>query len=449
MGNNKITINADDRKISVQSPGPRGPQGLPGTGGGLQPGDNVSELVNDAGYSVFDTFIIVKTSSDFGIIDSTKVYYIDGIIDMGSTSVEVPAGGINMIGSTFDVSQLVSSENNYTMFYSAVGGCGNILAQDIAFEASGTSSQVWNLTSATGFEAFEFSQVNYNNCTKIGVIDNFRQGLETGTGRFGGTPELELKGTWLGGFFIDTSIVRSIDDGAYSLYKAGAGFTMNSRFRSNQNTDLPANVSFIDFSPSNFPNPGTVQLTNMELTRNGVYNADDLNLTPNLDHGDLACYWKGNNGLPNTYVGGTTSVISEELTTVAAGSTWYTLKGVFLGTGLQHFSSSTDGKLTHLGNSPREFEFTADIILDSNPNNELSVRWQKWDDSAGVFSPLDYTIRTRQVNNLIGGRDVAFFTMIFGGVLDQNDYIQLQVRNNSGNNNVTMDTDSFFRIQER
>lgn len=77
------------------------------------------------------------------------------------------------------------------------------------------------------------------------------------------------------------------------------------------------------------------------------------------------------------------------------------------------------------------------------------MRWQRWDDSASAFIPLDYTIRTRQVNNLVGGRDVAFFTMIFGGILDKNDYIQLQVRNNTGANDVTMELDSFFRIQER
>ena len=187
----------------------------------------------------------------------------------------------------------------------------------------------------------------------------------------------------------------------------------------------------------------------MELTRSGVYNADYSNLTPNVSKSDLCSYWKNNNGLPNTYIGGTTTITSEELTVIGAGSTWYTLEGIFTGTGLEHFTASADGKLTHTGNSPREFEFTADLTLESTSNNVLSVRWMKWDDSISTLTPLDYTIRTRQVNALVGGRDVAFFTMIFGGVLDQNDYIQLQVRNDSGNNNVTMETDSFFRIQER
>ena len=213
-----------------------------------------------------ESLIRVKVASDFGVIDSTKVYLIDGIVDMTGVSIEVPAGGINMIGYTFDVSQLVSADNSYDMFYSAVGGCGNVLAQNIGFTASGTGSQVFNLTSLTGFEAFEFDRVNWNDCTKIATLDNFRQGLETGTGRFGGTPVIELVGTWLGGYFIDTSIVRSLTDGAYSLYEAGAGFLMSSRFRSNQNIDLPASASFFDFAPANFVNPSTVQLDGCIMT---------------------------------------------------------------------------------------------------------------------------------------------------------------------------------------
>ena len=163
----------------------------------------------------------------------------------------------------------------------------------------------------------------------------------------------------------------------------------------------------------------------------------------------MPCYWKGNNGLPNTFVGATTSVTSEELTTVSAGSTWYTLEGIFTGTGLEHFTASADGKLTHLGVNPREFEITSSLILESTQNNDLSIRFVKWDDSLGSITNLDYTIQTRQVNAFVSGRDVAFFTVINGLIMDQNDYIQLQVRNNSGNSDITAEVGSFFRIQER
>jgi len=54
--------------------------------------------------------VVVTQASDFsGTLDSTKQYFIDGIIDMGSQSIEVPAGGLTITGYSFDLSKLISS----------------------------------------------------------------------------------------------------------------------------------------------------------------------------------------------------------------------------------------------------------------------------------------------------------------------------------------------------
>lgn len=393
-----------------------------------------------------------KDSTLGSIIDSTKEYFLDGIIDMGATQITVPPSGIEIKGFSFDTSGLYSDEDNYTMFISESIeiGSGNVLLTDFYIEVIGSASKVYELYDATGFNAFELTRVNYIDCTGLGNLYDYRQGLESGTGRFGGSPSLTLNGLWRGGFRITTSIARSLSGTMTDpLFKEGLIFQMNSRFLTDMNCDLPTLAAFLDFDAANFPNSGTLQLQGMELTRDGTYNADDTNLTPNISSSDLSCYWKANNGLPNTYVGGTISITSEELTSIAAGSTWYTLEGIFSGTGLQHFTASADGKLTHDGNSPREFEITSNLVIEGNQNSELSVRFVKWDDSDSALEPLDYTTQTRQVNSLVGGRDVAFFTILVGGILDSNDYLQLQVRNNSGNQNVTAESGSFFRIQER
>lgn len=410
-----------------------------------------------AGYGIEgqipSSIVIVDEASDLaGVLDSTKAYVLDGIIDMGTQSITVPTGGLTILGQSFDISGLTSSEDNYILFVSesiAIGS-GNLLMADIDLSVTGTSSKVYELYDATGFNAIEMARVNYTDCTSLGDLYDYRQGLESGTGRFGGTPNLTLHGLWRGGFRITTSIVRSLDAGMTgALFQSGDLFQMNSRFLSDINCDLPASAALHDFAPVDFPNPGTVQLGGCEITRDGVYDAEDANLTPNMDRGDLSAYWKRNNGLPNTFVGATTSITSEELTTISAGSTYYDLEGIFTGTGLEHFSASADGKLTHLGNSPREFEITSNLVLESQQNNQLTVRFRKWDDSASAFVNLDYTQQTRQVNNLSGARDVAYFTLLVGVTLDQNDYLQLQVRNNSGNANVTAELSSFYRIQER
>lgn len=396
----------------------------------------------------FSNQVTVKTASDLaGTLDSTKEYFIDGVIDMGSQSIEVPSGGLNFSGYNFNVSKLISSEPNYTMFTSPAGGSGDLVAQDYAIEVTGTNSKVYEINDATGLNALELARINYNNCTSLGVISGYRQGLESGTGRFGGTPELTLAGTWLGGYFIESSIVRGLTDGAYSLYKAGAGFSMASRFRSNQNLDLNTSVAFVDFAPTNFPNPNTLQLDSCIITRNGVFSATDGTITPNISKDDVQSSFRGNTGLLNTYVGGKLKVTSTVATSINAGSTYYTLNANWLAQDMTHYDSPSAGQLRHLGVNPIEFRVQADFTVECTPNDVLAVRIRVWRDATSSF--LEFQPQLRQVHSFIGGRDVAFFTIFTSIRLDQNDYIYFQIANNTGANDATLEVDSFYLIEER
>lgn len=385
-----------------------------------------------------------------GVIDSTKPYILEEIIDLTGlgVSIEVPSTGMTLIGYSFDLSGIKCSDIGYTLFTSPVGGSGNFLDFDLFYEIDGAGSQVRDIVSATNFDAIESSRINYNNCTSIGTIDGYRQGLETGTGRFGGTPELILKGLWSGGYFTDVSIVRGLTDGAYSLYKAGVGFLMSSRFRTNQNIDLPANVSFFDFAPVNFVNPSTLVVNGAIISRNGIFNSSDANITPNVDKGDLVCHWKGNNGMGNTFEGGSLGVSVEQETVISVQGDFYDIVAASWATlDLQHFDSPSNGQLRHLGNTPREFKVSADLTIDGGSNNVLTVRVLKYDASdVGFVTVLD---QRRQVNALVGGRDVAFFNININTELDQNDYIVLQVANLSGTTNVTAEIDSYYIVEER
>lgn len=383
-------------------------------------------------------------------IDSTKVYLIDGVIDFTGTglNIEVPADGINIIGSTFNVSGLKCTDAGYTLYTSPVGGSGDVLRERLFVEISGVGSQVYNLTDATGFHAIEADRVNYNNCTSLGSIINYRQGLETGTGRFGGTPELTLTGPWVGGYFIDVSIIRGLTDGAYSLYKAGAGFTMASRFRSNQNMDLPSLVSFLDFAPANFPNPSTLQLVDCIVTRAGAFDAGDTNITPNVVAGDLVSSWTNNTGIPNTFEGGSIGVTTETATTITVDGQFEDLDAtLWTAAGLQHFDNPSGNHLKHLGSSPREYKVIASFALDSTANNTIALRVSKFDSSAASSSVV--LTQTRQVNNFVGGRDVAFFNININTTLDKDDYIFLEVANIGATNNITAEADSYYIVEER
>lgn len=392
--------------------------------------------------------VVVTQASDLaGTLLSTVEYFIDGIVDMGSQSITIPSGGLNLSGYNFDVSQLISTASSYTMFVSPVGGSGNLLGKDYGIDVSGSGSQVYDITADTGFEAFEFARINYNNCSSLGTINGYRQGLETGTGRFGGKPELTLAGTWLGGYFIDTSIVRSLDDGAYTLFKAGSGFTMSSRFRSNQNIDLPASASFLDFAASNFVNPSTVQLEGCIVTRAGVSDASDTNLTPNIAASALVCDWMGNNGLSNTFVGGELTITVEVLTTIGSAGVFVDLLGIYTPDDLQHFDEPANGQLRHLGTSPREYKVSGQIVIDGGSNDVSALKVVIFRSATTSFE--DGKTITRVINNLQGGRDVAYFVLNDNIILNQNDYVKIQVANITDTTDVTAELDSFFIVEAR
>jgi len=385
-----------------------------------------------------------------GALDSTKEYFLDGVIDFTGSglSIEVPEGGLYLRGYNFDISGIKCDDDNYTLFTSPVGGSGNVLGADYLIDVNGVNSRVYNLSSLTGFEAFEFIRINYNNCTSLGTIDSYRQGFETGTGRFGGKPELTLSGTWVGGYFIESSIVRSLADGAYSLFKAGTALTLGSRFRTNMNVDLPASASLFDFSPANFPNPSTLQVDSAIITRLGVQDATDSNYTPNISASDLACSWSNNLGIPNTFEGGSIGIGASAATTIRTIDVFEDIAALsWITTDLQHFDNPVDGQLRHLGINPREYKAIASLTIDGASNDVVTLRVVKWDNSASSFvTVLD---QVRPVNNLVGARDVAFFNINVNTRLDQNDYIKLQVANNSGTANVTAETDGYLVVEQR
>lgn len=410
-----------------------------GAGSGAWTAPSTSDLV---------TQVIVTQASDLASIDPTKEYFIDGIVDMGTQSIEVPSGGINLKGYNLGISKLISTAAAYTMFTSPVGGSGNVLGIDLTVDVSGTSSQVFDLIGATGFGAVELTRVNFENCTSLGELDNFRQGLEDGTGRFGGTPTLTLKGTWVGGFRVTTSIVRSLAAGMTTpLFSAGAGFLMSSRFLTDINCDLPASAAFCDFAPANFVNPSTVQFSGVIMSRNGVIDASDTNLTPNISQNDLQSIWKNNIGLHNTHIGGDLEISAEAATVITVAGTYVDLAGTYTATELVHFDEPANGQLRHLGNSPVEYSLVGNLVLAATTADVVAVKVVIWRAASSSFE--DGRIATRVINNLQGGRDVAYFTLRNNITLHQNDYVKIQVANTASTNNITAELSSFLVVGER
>ena len=407
---------------------------------------DATDTVTASGETLIGRSIVREAADLAGTLSSTVEYFLDGVIDMGSQSIEIPAGGLHLSGYGFDTSKLISSANTYTMFTSPIGGSGGLIGSGYAIEVTGTGSQVYDVVDATGFNAIEVSRVNYNDCTSLGTIDGYRQGLETGTGRFGGTPNLTLEGAWVGGFRITTSIVRSLDAGMTgALFQKGGAFTMASRFLTDMNVDLPANTAILDFNSANFTAPSLLQLNGMIVTRNGVSDAGDANLTPNISQADIASQWTGNQGLNNTFEGGKLEITAETATVISVQNTFYPILGTWDASELQHFDEAANGQLRHIGNNPREYSLVGDLVVDGTANDVLRINVVTNDGGGDTVVGS----QVRQVNSLVGARDVAFFTLASNFILDQNDYVYLSITNETAGRNATAEISSFFQLVRR
>ena len=402
---------------------------------------------------IYEKLVVVNQSNVAttlgGVIDSTKVYFIDGVVDLGATQITVPPTGMTIKGHSFDISGLTSSEDNYTMFVSEsiVIGSGNLLGADYYIKVDGSGSKVYELYDATGFNAFEFARINYNDCSSLGDLYDYRQGFEEGSGRFGGSPSLTLHGLWRGGYRVTSSIVRSLAGTMTApLFKAGTLFQMNSRFLTDINCDLPTLAPFCDFSTSSFPNPSTIQFKGSIFSRDGAFNANDSNIIPNLSPSDLPCDWDNNIGIGNTFVGGNLECTTEVLTSITTAGTAVDLKGTFTASDMQHFDSPVNGALRHTGINPKEFTVNFDLVIDGVQSAEIEILLIKIDSLAAVTVE---SAQTRIINNLQGGRDVAYFTGQKSVRLNQNDLVFWQVANVNATGNVTLERSSSWAVRER
>lgn len=367
-------------------------------------------------------------------------YWIDGVVDMGAVSINVPSTGLTLSGYGFGVSGLTSSEPGYTLFIGP--SAGNLFISGLELEVSGAGSAVFGITDINGTHAIEMSEVNFNGCASLGYISGYRQILEDNTGRFGGSPELEYRGS-MDGVRVSTSIVRGVTVPS-ALYKAGAGLTFSGRFVINQNVRLPATGAWIDFSPANFTNDESFVVNTCFVTRLGVPDAADATIVPNITQDSVKSNWGGNTGIRNTQKYLRSYVSAEVATVVAMVDTYYPLAGTFTLESGVHFDMPANGEfraLTGTGN----YIIAGDISISGTANDVVDVRVTKSTDGGATWPTQVNHIR-RVINNLAGMRDIGFYSLSFGVELSDGDRLRIEVKNTTAANNVTGEVDSYLMI---
>ena len=404
---------------------------------------NIAVLLSRA----FDSVAVIKDAGDFGTIDPSKTYYIDGAIDMGSTSIVVPAGGMTIGGFGFNVSKLYSSADSYTMFTGATAGDLFVAGQGVTFETTGTGSSVLGLTNSSGVSAVEFNFANFDNCTSIGYLDGYRQLLLRNVGVFGTSDGLELRNTWIGGARVNDFIARGFGASG-TLFKAGSGLSIGGRFSMEANIDLPAGTSSVaDFSPSDFDQDNSFQIQNSFITRVGAVDIDDANYFPNTEATDTESSWLGNTGIPNTVIGGVWECTGETSTSIASSSTFYKIAGTTTAASLDHMDQPANNELRLITDQPQDIAVTGSIKIEQNVGfgDDILVQIRVYRDATATYD--DYRSAQASVPNFTSLDNIATMTIIDRVTMAHNDKVELWISNESGSGDMTMKEGSFLQLR--
>jgi hypothetical protein len=415
----------------------------------LQVREKINEVITK--YD-FEAVVKIRTAADVvGPFSSTKLYVIDTPeLDMtgSGNNFEVPPSGLTIEGLGNNLTTIICSDPNYSLFTSPVANSGNLNMSDLGIQVTGSGSKVYDLTDSDGTHAAEVRNINYYGCTSLGEFTNYRQILQNNIGRFGGTPELTFNGT-MGGYREDESIVQGISD-ITALFKAGAGLTMSGRLIVSMNCNLPAVGALCDFAESNILNDESLNFNSCRITRQGVIDTDDAGITPNITEASVKSKWTDNTGMPDTTKYLESFVTAEVETNIIDQATYYPLAGTWVASKQVQFDSPVEGQYRLLtGNGA--YRYSGEIIIKGTANDEIDVRVTVSNDGGSTFPVVVNHLR-RTINDLRGTgpqqRDVAIFVLSFIDKLKKGDRFRVEVENINDTNNVTAEIDSYINVSK-
>lgn len=399
---------------------------------------NLRVVIESIRVSTYENRVIVKTAADLsGTLDSTKLYMVDGTIDMGDTSIEVPEGGLSIAGlnGARDPFGLTSSANNYTMFTSPSGSySGDLVMESMTITTSGTGSKVFDLDNDGNANALDIKGLNFVNCTSLGELTDYRQLLFNNVGFISGSDGLTFSGTWTG-IAVLTSIAVAFP--AATLFKEGTSFSINN-VRSDMNF-LSVNASSVlfDFQESNINSKGGFSLNNVRTI------ATDA--VPNIASSSSYARIRNCLGINNTYVGGQWYISSTAVTTISTISVPVKIAGTTTYNDLQWFTQTTNNAFVYDGDQTIQIEVKGNLSFTGTNGDVINVYVRQWDDSASSYIDLSETAGSTL--NASGRAEGVAFNAI--GTLNNSDRIELWVENDTAARNVTAELNGYVILSER
>jgi len=260
---------------------------------------------------------------------------------------------------------------------------------------------------------------------------------------------LTFAGTWAGGAFIDTFLVRSFDPaaGGGTVFKGSTSpaLTFASRFYCNGNIDVPTGATVYDFAASMFTNDAGFELITGQYTGAGTFIAVK---SPVVDNTSTKSRHRDNNGLDNTYVGGRWYISSAANTVISTINTYVKAAGTTTEEDLQWMSSAGDNDLLYESTQNAKVQIIGSInvsAVSGGADKNITITIRHWDDSASAYVDLHNAARG------VSTSATTFHNIAILGFaeLAENDRIELWIENNTDTVNLQVDTGSIFTVSER
>ena len=397
----------------------------------------------ETGQIAQEVIYVTEASQLSGTLDSTKLYFIDGQIDMGTTSIIVPPNGLNIRGHGFGISGLFSTENSFTLFVGdGVNYSGDLFLTELDIRISGTGSQVFNLDNEENFNAIEWNTVNFIACTSLGTATNYRQGLNRNVAWISCKEGITMDGTWAGGWAALDSIVVGAPM-AGILFEAGATLVINGSFRSNLNIlgIGTAGGYFSDFAPSNITLDGGFLLDNIRAN-------PSVNNLPNMPSTSTKALIRNSIGLDNTYPGAVAQPNADSTVTISAANTLYQItNAVTLSEDYWYSLANTNG-IQLDSTQTVEVVVQGTMSFTGSSNREMVVQLRKYDDSAASYVNIGPEYSTTLNGGSTGTRaeNISFSATTS---MQQNDRIEVWIKNITDTTNITVLSGGQFQVFER
>ena len=264
-------------------------------------GKDIAVIYSDATFKEKLNEVVIRSKIDLinRTLNSSTTYIIDGIITLATGEyIQVPLGGLTLVGYGFDVSQINKNVAGQSIFTSPAGNSGNFVTRDIQYN-SGLGS-VFNITSSNGTQAIEMNDVNFQSCSSLGTFTGYRQFTGTTCGFYGCSDGFTLEGTWNGFKITNSNVIGFGSSGTF--IKKGASTTFNNRLYIDLNMSVATGSKICDFQDSNFASNKLLQVVNCLVKVNGVIDPNTTSATfPNISPFSLKAYFTNNIGVKNSF----------------------------------------------------------------------------------------------------------------------------------------------------